>query len=222
MTIPFDAPPGTHLTIVRHGETLWNREKRWQGSQDIPLSDLGREQGTALAKRLRDTRFDHIYASDLSRAAETAELIVAQNHAVPIQYRAALQEVKMGPFEGLVVDEVMARYATEFQRRVQSDDPADFDFALPGMESRNTFNARASQAVQACAAAHPGERVLVVCHGGVIRSFFAAALGLAWSVGRQVDIPNCAYNALRADRGRWRLITWGDVGHLGELVTRAA
>ena len=215
------APDGARLILVRHGETLWNRTHRWQGHTDIPLSDLGRKQAAALATRLANEPIDVVCASDLARAAETAGLL-CRDRDLEIHRTAALREVCLGPFEGLRTDEIREQMPEAFLRRIESEDPDDVDFALPGMESRRAFNARASRAVLGCVTAHRHENTLVVAHGGVLRAFFLAAFGLPLSAGRQIEIPNCAFNSFRSCRGRWRLETWAEVAHLGKLTTRAA
>lgn len=208
----FRAPEGARLILIRHGETLWNRTHRWQGHTDIPLSDLGREQATALAARLIEEPIDAVYASDLRRAVETATLI-CRGRDLDLNLNANLREVCLGPFEGLTTDEIRESLPEAFQRRIESDDPADDDFALPGMESRRVFNERASQAVRDCVAKHAHQTSLIVAHGGILRAFFVAAFGLPWSSGRQIEIPNCAYNSFRSFRGRWRLEAWAESSH---------
>lgn len=216
-----EAPEGVRLILVRHGETLWNREQRWQGHQDIALSDLGRAQAASLAKRIAAEPIAACYASDLCRAWETAKLLQVGN-AWAITKKTALREVCLGPFEGLQTKEIEREMPGAYQRRVLSEASEDIDFALDGMESRREFVNRASGAVHACSIGHEGETLLVVAHGGVIRSFFLAAFGLEYASARQVEIPNCAFNAFHSHAGRWRLETWADVSHLGDQVTRAS
>jgi len=215
---PFPAPAGCELTLIRHGETPDNRIGRWQGSRDIPLSEVGLAQAEALRTRLAEESFDALYTSDLSRARQTMDT-VRPDQAVTVT--ETLREVRLGPFEGLTSAEIKASHPEAFQRRIESDDPADFTFALPGMESRVAFNQRAAEAVQACTSGHAGQRVLVICHGGVLRAFFAAAFGLPLPALKQLEIPNCAVNRFREDRGRWRLVVWGDVQHLDSYVNWA-
>jgi broad specificity phosphatase PhoE len=218
---PLAAPDGVRLILIRHGETLWNREERWQGHQDIPQSDVGRAQAATLIPRVSKEAITACYASDLSRAAETAQLLRG-GATWPIHARSELREVCLGPFERLTTAEILNKMPEAFERRVSSDRNEDIDFALPGMESRRAFIERISSAVQNCVQAHDSGTVLIVAHGGVLRSFFVAAFGLDYASVRQVEIPNCAYNVFEGHRGRWRLVNWADVSHLGDQVTRAS
>src|SRR3712207_2534231 len=105
----------TTLVFVRHGETDWNRVGRWQGHADIPLSTAGREQAAALAARfLREgRRFDHVYASDLGRAFETAQ-IIASTLKLPVHPLIELREMHIGAWSGLTSEEIRTRYPREW------------------------------------------------------------------------------------------------------------
>jgi probable phosphoglycerate mutase len=150
----------TTILLVRHGETDWNLERRWQGWADPPLNDTGRAQAQALAEQLRDTPFDAVYASDLKRAHETAE-IVAAPHGVPVVTDAGLRETDVGSFSGLLHTEVMELFGGE-----RTDG-----------ETREQHEARVLEAVERIAATHPGERILLVTHGGTIRALHTHAIG---------------------------------------------
>src|SRR5215211_8136133 len=99
----------TAILLARHGETDWNREGRFQGWADPPLNDAGRAQAQALAERLREMPFDAVYASDLRRAFETAE-IVAASHGVPVTPDPGLREVDIGSWSGLTRAEIEERF----------------------------------------------------------------------------------------------------------------
>lgn len=215
------APEAVRLILVRHGETLWNREERWQGHKDIALSDVGLAQADCLAARIESESISTCFASDLCRASETARRLNRENRW-SIEIRESLREVCLGPFEGMRTSEIEEELPDAFQRRVLSESDEDIDFALEGMESRRAFVDRAAGAVHACSAGQEGKTILVVAHGGVVRAFFIAAFGLEYASARQVEIPNCAFNSFRSYGGRWRLETWADVSHLGEMVTRAS
>jgi probable phosphoglycerate mutase len=106
----------TRLVLVRHGETDWNAEGRYQGQSDVPLNATGMAQAKALALRLSGERLDAIYTSDLARAAQTAEALAAETGA-PIHREPRLREIDQGEWEGLLLTEIQARYAEEFRRR---------------------------------------------------------------------------------------------------------
>jgi broad specificity phosphatase PhoE len=144
----------TTILLARHGETDWNREGRWQGWADPPLNDTGRAQARALAAQLRDVPFDAVYASDLRRAFETAE-IVAEPHGVPVVADPGLREIDVGSWSGLT--------RTELEERFPDGD-------RPDGESRAEHAARVLAAVERIARDHHDDRVLLVTHGGTMRA----------------------------------------------------
>jgi len=105
------------LLLARHGETDWNRERRWQGHSDTPLNDAGREQARALALELADERLDALYSSDLARSAETAE-IVGGALGLAVRLDRRLREVDVGEWSGLTRGEVEERYPEGVTRRL--------------------------------------------------------------------------------------------------------
>jgi probable phosphoglycerate mutase len=151
----------TTILLARHGETDWNREGRFQGWADPPLNDAGRAQARELAGRLRDTRFDAVYSSDLRRAHETAD-IVAAPHDVPVVTDPGLREIDVGSWSGLTRAEIEERFPG-----AQHHDG----------ESREDHLARVLAAVERIARAHVGERILIVSHGGSLRALRRHAIG---------------------------------------------
>jgi broad specificity phosphatase PhoE len=156
----------TELLLVRHGETDWNAEGRLQGHTDRPLNEYGRRQAKELADRLASERVDAIYASDLSRATETAE-IVGERLGLAVVIDPALREKHWGTWEGLTGDE---RAAVEFVG-----------------ESTAAHRDRVMGAVRRIVERHPDQRVVVVTHGGSLRRIQAAVNGVADPV-----IDNCS------------------------------
>jgi broad specificity phosphatase PhoE len=144
----------TTLILARHGETDWNRGGIWQGHGDPPLNDLGRQQAMELAARLADVEIDALYASDLRRAYETAE-IIGQAKGLEITAEPNLREIDVGSWSGLTSEEI----ATQFPEMTHHDG-----------EKREAFDARAVEVLHRIAGAHEGNRVLVVTHGGVVRA----------------------------------------------------
>lgn len=165
----------TALTLIRHGETDWNRERRIQGATDIPLNDTGRAQARAAAAALRE-RFGAdarvtIAASDLSRARETAEIIAAELCLdAPRVYRG-LRERSYGEAEGVRVDEFHRRWGDWLTATV------------PGAEPREELRARALSALGRAvrdhrrATAPAGATLVVVSHGALIRELLGHASG---------------------------------------------
>lgn len=187
----------TKLLLVRHGETDWNREGRWQGGSDTSLNDLGREQAQTLAAEL-DGDIDAIYSSDLARARETAEIIAAKvGREVRLDPR--LRERGFGAWEGLTGPEIEERFG-EALRLWRAGDGAGAEDA----ESFEQFSERVNDFVSDIVQAHPGEQVLVVSHGGSIRVIHAAATGLDY-IRDHREIPsvaNCAVARYEAKNGK--------------------
>jgi probable phosphoglycerate mutase len=148
---------GTTLILLRHGETEWNAEGRWQGQADPPLTEQGEEQARHAARKLG--LFDAVVASDLQRAAHTAEIIAAELGIGPVRLDPRLRENHAGEWEGLTKEEVEAGWPgfLEHHRRP------------PGFEPAQDVEVRALAAIVEAARELPGAEVLVVSHGGVIR-----------------------------------------------------
>jgi probable phosphoglycerate mutase len=145
----------TRISLVRHGQTDWNRDRRIQGRSDIPLNETGREQARATGRALRGRRFDGVYASPLMRAYETAA-IIADELGMPAPTAVpGLEERSYGLAEGLTGTQIEARFGVDRS-------------TVPEWEDDATLLGRVLPALAELAAAHAGERVLVVVHGGVI------------------------------------------------------
>jgi broad specificity phosphatase PhoE len=170
----------TTLLLVRHGETDWNADGRLQGQTDRPLTDYGRRQAAKLADDLAGEELDAIYASDLSRARETAE-IVAERFALPVLLDPDLREKNWGSWEGLTAVE---RDRVEFVG-----------------ESTTQHEERTLRALRRIAGHHPYGRVLVVTHGGSMRRVQTATLGWALPV-----VENCGRWACAYENGAFRAL----------------
>jgi broad specificity phosphatase PhoE len=182
----------TTLLLVRHGETDWNREGRFQGHADPPLNDLGRRQAAAVAEQLARAGTSAVYSSDLRRAFATATIVAARLGVTPHPH-PGLREVDVGAWSGLTRDEIAERFPESFQRWVAGGEP-------PEWEARTDFVARVGTALLELAARHAGERLVVVGHGGTIRAAERhAGVEPSWPIG------NCAIVELQAADGRlWR------------------
>jgi broad specificity phosphatase PhoE len=158
------------LLILRHAQSTWNAEGRWQGQADPPLTDRGRCQARMAARRLScEEPFDLVVSSDLSRAVQTAALMNTElGSGAPHEIEASLREYDVGAWSGHTRDEIEAKWPGYLHRFSQGE----LDFP-PGGESRAHFDERITEAgrwVAARARASGSKRVLVVAHGGVVRS----------------------------------------------------
>jgi probable phosphoglycerate mutase len=199
----------TTLIVIRHGETAWNREKRMQGITDTPLSEVGRAQAQALGRRLAGHEFTALYASDLSRAWDTALAIAEHTKREAVADRR-LRERRFGIFEGLTAGEIQERFPEE-HARFASRDP---DYEVPGGESAREFTDRCLGCLSEIADRHRGANVVVVTHGLVLDALYRAAHGLAHGAPQPVPLINASLNLFGYGAGAWRLLLWGDVSHL--------
>jgi broad specificity phosphatase PhoE len=191
----------TTLLLARHGETSWNRDGRFQGHADPPLSDAGREQARALAAELADAPLAAVYASDLRRAAETAE-IVAERHGLSVRTDPALREVDVGEWSGLTWDEIRERYPLGAERHnVRGHGWEDG-------ESHEQMAERVLATLRKIAADHDGRQVLVVIHGGSMRAIAAHMDGVAIVEHRRRSTParNCELRMVAVENGAFRRI----------------
>jgi len=152
------------LYLARHGETEWNRDRRLQGSADIPLNDTGRRQAAALADRLSGVQLDAVYSSELRRSRDTAAIV---HGAAPIVALAGLNERRLGVFEGQIS-------SAEYERRRQ--DPDD---TLDGGESLSQFFARIHATLESLLRRHRSGAILIVGHGGTNQMIVRALFGLS-------------------------------------------
>jgi probable phosphoglycerate mutase len=150
----------TRLVLVRHGETDWNAEGRYQGQSDVPLNTNGVAQAEALARQLRGERFDAIYSSDLARAAQTAEVLAGAT-GVPVHYDPRLREIDQGEWEGLLLADIEARYAEAFERR-RLDPLAT---RPPGGETVGQVRQRVLEVIDELRRDYPNSTVAIVSHG---------------------------------------------------------
>lgn len=155
----------TLLALVRHGNTAWNREGRIQGRTDVPLDALGQEQARRAAAALAAEPWEALYTSPLARARESAAIIGAPHGLVPAVW-PDLQERAYGPLEGLTADEIGRLYPDRGARE-----------CLPGVEAFSSLRERALRTFTALAERHPGGRVMVVAHGGLLNAFFFEVSG---------------------------------------------
>ena len=205
--------PDTHLLAIRHGETEWNREGRFQGHLNSVLNKEGLAQAEALGARLAAERFDLLLCSDLGRALQTASAIAMRTgHEIVVEPR--LRERRMGIFQGLTPAEVQARYPEEYAR-FSSRDP---DYVIPEGESMRQLFERSIACFTELAERHAGLTLAAVTHGGVLAMLYRHAMAMPLDVPRNFPLHNTGVNRLRHRRGAWQLQSWGDIAHLGQAL----
>jgi len=154
--------------LLRHGQTTWNAERRWQGWADAPLSDVGREQARTAAGKLRGAGIDAVVASDLSRARDTAEIVARELGLGPGGVEAGVRERDVGAWSGRTSDEIEARWPGQLAAWREGTLAM-----IP--EGEGDITDRVVAAVERILVSHPGGTVLTVTHGGVIRTVERAA-----------------------------------------------
>ena len=206
-------PPLTHVVMVRHGETEWNRDGRVQGMQDSRLSERGLAQAEAVARVLAGESVDLIYSSDLGRTRQTAAAI-ARATGIEVRLDARLRERCYGVLEARTWTEIEREHPQAFQR-LNARDP---HYAPAGGESPIVFRERVVQVFDEIAQAHLGARIVVVSHGGVVGVMYRHVMEMSIEEKRRYALFNASINRFRYVDARWHLDVWGDVSHLDGLL----
>lgn len=195
----------TRIELIRHGETDWNVEYRYQGSTDTPLNDLGHEQVRLLAESMRGESWDVVYSSPLIRALDTARAVTS---AIGLQEDAIIQDRRLmerayGDAEGMTLPEREAIWP---------------DGEWPGLEDWEHVAERVMKALRSAVTDHAGKRILVICHGGVINAVLATISGGEIGTGKTV-ITNTSRTTLHVNSDDWEIEKVNEIDHLGALVT---
>lgn len=204
----------TTVYLIRHGETDWNVEGRWQGHTDVPLNKKGLTQARMLAKRLQNegVAFHAIYSSDLVRAYQTAWEVGAAVQ-VPVELLPALREIDLGNWSGLTREEVKERYPIEFALLSTGE-----DIPRGGGETLAAVRKRVVDVVDAMVKHHPDRTLAFVTHGGPVRIFTHYVCDQHdTSATPCPHIGNTSLSLFRYTKGRWQLVRCNDMQHLEGL-----
>ena len=211
----------TDFLLIRHGETAWNRELRFQGQLDVPLNDMGLQQAQRLKTRITQALSvwqtqgrvpSRLISSDLVRAQQTAQPI-AEALGQTCMLHPGLREQCFGVFEGLRGSDIRAQYPEAWQKWLAFD----ADEAMEGAESTRVFHARVMATLQDLAKQYAGEHLVVVTHGGVLDMVWRHAQALSLSGPRVCDIPNAGLNQVAWRDGVLHIDMWADAAHLADL-----
>ncbi len=178
------------FAFIRHGQTDWNRELRLQGSSDIPLNDLGRDQAAEAVTMLAASWWDVIVSSPLLRARETAAIIAARLGKELGPSYSELVERHYGEAEGATPEDIAARWP---------------DHQYPGLESLDSVVSRGTAAIERIAADYPGANVGIVCHGTLIRYTLASLAGRSFDA-----IRNGSVATFERQGSGWRVLSVND------------
>lgn len=206
----------TTLYLIRHGESLSNVRSTITGISDVPLSELGHRQAACTAAYLKDTHFDAIYASDLSRAFETARPI-GESHGMTVIPEPLLRELNCGEWEQKTLEEIAREFPEQFT--VWKENVGQID--LPGGESAAQAQERIVRITKAIAEKHPGQVVCIATHAMVLRLLITYLLGKSLDEVKNVPfVSNASVTRVGYENGVFTIEAYGLDKHLGDLVTR--
>ncbi|UQN05788.1 histidine phosphatase family protein [Deinococcus sp. QL22] len=213
---PPDRATATEFWVVRHGESTWNADGRYQGQTDVPLSHIGILQAASLAERLTGLHFDAVYTSDLVRASQTADAVAERLLGnPPVQADPGLREIDVGELSGLVIADIRARFPDYLSTLIREP----WATRRPGGESMEDLFARCGAAFDRLRVRHPGGRVLVFTHGGVVRVAVGLALGgvpaNAWA---RLSVTNTSLTRVLLGENSGTLLGFNDDAHLEDLI----
>lgn len=200
----------TTLILLRHGETLYNTEMRFQGILDSPLTDKGVEQAERLAVRLAKEKIELLYCSDIYRAKRTAEIVAKEHNLTPTEC-VGLREMDFGDWEGLKFSEIKAGWS----------EAGKMIFSLPSIvnvpngESFFDLYARAYKTVHTLVRQNIDKTIAVVSHGCFIRGALCSILGMPLDNIWMLKQDNTAYNKIIFEKGeKPALVVYNDTSHL--------
>ena len=202
-----------HLMLVRHGETEWNVQRRYQGQSDVPLSEIGNQQAESIAGRLAGQEIDAIYASDLKRAWQTAQVIAAQI-GLDVISEPRLRELKFGILEGLTFEEAEEKYPEMITAWLD-----DFNNTPERAETIDMFNARIVSLLDDLKVKHDEQVVLLVGHGGSLSEILRVVLGLSPEKRWYIQMENASLSEVLIADEFVALNRLNDTCHLVVLVS---
>ncbi|MCC6457122.1 MAG: histidine phosphatase family protein [Caldilineaceae bacterium] len=205
----------TEFILIRHGETIWNVEGRFQGQQDSPLTPLGIAQAEAAAVHVCTYTPTALYSSDLTRTLQTAQPIALATGLTTI-HEPALRERNLGIFEGLTHAEAEMRHGAEYMRFAAREP----EYVLPAGESLAQLSQRGMGILATLAQRHPGERVAIVSHGALLTAILRHIQGIELHLPSPFTIHNGSISRVHYHDtpGAWSLITLGEVLHLDHIT----
>lgn len=162
----------TRIHLIRHGQVIGHEQRRYNGQNDVALTERGVEQYHLLKERLADSRISACYSSDLTRCRIGADIICQQYNIQPV-HRSELRELNIGIWERLTWQEIQSRWPEEWQAR-QND---LVNYRVPGGENLLDVQARVMPVVREILERHQGQELLLVGHGGVNRIILLTAIG---------------------------------------------
>lgn len=202
------------IILVRHGETNWNLQGRYQGQEDTRLSEKGFAQAALLAQGLKNVHLDLCISSPLKRSFLTCKAC-ADLHKLLVTADARLTEINHGTWEGQLAADIEAQYPTEFKQW----HTVPHLVQMPGGENLEDVRKRARAAFDEYAEKYEGKTILVAAHDAVNKAIICDLLGLDMSHFWHIKQDNCCINVLECSGGVWRVVLINSTTHLGYLFS---
>ncbi len=196
------------IILIRHGESVWNRDGRIQGYQDSPLSDLGEKQARQIGKRLKQESIDHIVSSTATRAVDTCRIAVGI--ALNIELCEKLREINLGTWEGKKSADIKLEYPHQVSMWFRTPSRVKID----GGETLRAFRMRVAQEMKRLRNKHRDKTLAVFTHGGVICTYLTSLLGMKLDHLWRFKIQNGSITKIIFPREEPRIALLGDVHHL--------
>lgn len=197
------------VLLIRHGQTDWNMQGKWQGMMDIPLNTAGIDQAHALAQRLKAQPIDAIYSSDLSRARVTAE-ISAQLLNLPVHQDQRFRELNLGVFQGMTYPEISSKYPNE----LESSRIDYMGFTYPQGESRMDMQNRVYAALLDALQNESAQEIAIFSHGGTIRSLLLRLFSAQKELISSTSLQNTSVTYIETDGYTHSLLDLATTDHL--------
>ena len=205
----------TRIILVRHGETTWNIEGRYQGQEDTPLSERGLKQGHLLAEGLRNIPIDLAISSPLKRSYQTCKFC-ADLHNLPVATDERLLEINHGSWEGVLAGDIQKQYPVEFAQWHSEPEKV----VMPGGgESLEDVRKRVRAAFDEYVVKYPHKTLLVAAHDAVNKAIICDILGLGMEHFWQIKQDNTCINVLECNEGVWRAVLLNSTNHMGFLFS---
>ncbi len=203
----------TKIYFIRHGETSWNVEKRYQGWTDIELSEVGVKQAKLLGERFKNINVDKIYASPLKRAFETARQI-GENTGVDVVIDESFKEINFGEWEGGTISELTEKYGDEYLKFFNTPWATTF----PGDGSFKNIESRMAKGIDRILKEDKGKSIVIVSHGGLLKILLLYVMGLPEDFYKKVWLDNTAVSLIEVNsEGKPLLRILNDKSHLDNM-----
>ncbi len=204
-----------NLYIIRHGQTAWNKEEVFRGTKDIPLNEVGLREAEAVGSYLKDTPFDAIYTSPLSRATQTAEALGRAVSVEPV-VEPNLIDLNFGSWQGVLHEEVKKNYPDLYRTWIDTPEKARF----PEGESLQEVLGRVDTLMETLLGKHMGQTIALVSHRVVCKVLICSLLGLGLDHFWQIQQSTACLNRFRYKNGNWICERLNSQCHLEALEGR--